>query len=219
MKMLVTRPEFDPTTKYLSAWAGEIIDFAKNKGMEVIDLHKEKVTRNEFEGRVKKVDPDVIFFNGHGSDQGDGIGGHDNKALVLAGKNQELLYGKITYALACKSADVLGKQVVSGDGSSAYIGYADDFLFVGSSNYINRPLEDPKAKPFKESSNQVMTGLLKGATAGETTERAKNKFRDNYQKLLSSANGDPDSLQAAQFLWWDMRHLSCQGNNESRLPL
>jgi len=53
MKMIVTRPQYDVTTKYLSVWAGEVINFAKKKRIEVIDLLKDKANRNDFAGRVK----------------------------------------------------------------------------------------------------------------------------------------------------------------------
>ena len=43
--MIITRPEYDPSTRYLSAWSKEIIEAAHKKGMEVIDLHKNKANK------------------------------------------------------------------------------------------------------------------------------------------------------------------------------
>ena len=110
MNIIVTRPEHDVTTRYLSAWAEEIIVFARKKGNVVIDLFREKANRTELEGRVKKIAPDVVFLNGHGSDTS--ITGHDNKVLIDANINHSVLAGMITYALSCDAGKVLGERVV-----------------------------------------------------------------------------------------------------------
>ena len=85
MKMIVTRPQYDVITKYLSVWAEEVINFAKEKGIEVFDLIKEKANKKDFCGRVKKLQPDMIFLNGHGDD--DCVTGHDDQEIVRAGDN------------------------------------------------------------------------------------------------------------------------------------
>ena len=213
MNFIVTRPEHDMTTKYLSAWAGEIISLAEIKKIRVIDLRRDKANQNDLIGRIKKLDPKLIFLNGHGSD--DRISGHDNKILIKVGYNHQILQKRITYALSCNSGKILGQKVTE-DNTSTYIGYSDEFIFVGDSNYITRPLEDPKAEPFKESSNQLMVSLLKGNSAKEASERSKDKFKDNIRKLTSSL-ADINSLQIAQCLWWDMRHQVCLGNAEAKL--
>jgi hypothetical protein len=215
MKMIITRPQHDVTTKYLSAWAEEIVYFAESKGAEVIDLRKEKANKNDFVGRVKKLRPDVVFLNGHGDD--DCVTGHDNKELVKAGDNHNILEGLITYALSCNSGKVLGPKVAKNK-NTTYIGYKDQFIFMADSNYATRPLEDPKAKPFMEASNQVMISLLKGNRAREASEKSKNRFRDSYIKL-SSSSSDSDSLQAAQCLWWNMRNQVCLGDLDAGLKI
>lgn len=215
MKMIVTRPQYDITTKYLSVWAGEVINFAKKKRVEVIDLLKNKANKKDFSGRVKKLQPDVIFFNGHGDD--DCITGHDDEILVEAGDNHDILFGAITYALSCNSGKILGPKVVENK-QATYIGYEDKFIFVADSNYSTRPQDDPMARPFKEASNQVIISLLKGHRAEEASEKSKNKFKENFMKL-SSSQADPDSLQAAQCLWWNMRNQVCLGNLDAKLNI
>jgi len=210
MKMIVTKPQHDVTTRYLSAWAEEVIELAEEKGVDVIELLREKANKKEFESRVNKLSPRLIFLNGHGSDEC--VTGHDNKILVKSGENHEVLVGKITYALSCNSAKILGTKVAQ-EKDTAYIGYADEFIFMAGSECIRKPALDPKAKPFMEASNQVMISVLKGHSARESAERSKNIFRDRYIKLLSS-NTDQDSLQAAQYLWWNMRNLVCLGDGD-----
>lgn len=215
MKMIVTRPQHDITTKYLAIWAKEIIDFAKTKKVEVIDLCKEKANKDDFVGRVKKTQPDVVFLNGHGDD--DCITGHDNQEIVKAGDNHNILEGLITYALSCNSAKELGPKVAENK-DTTYIGYKDEFIFVGDANCITRPLDDLRAKPFMESSNQVMFSLLKGNSAQEASEKSKNKFKEHYTKL-SSSDADQDSLQSAQCLWWNMRNQVCLGDTDAGLKM
>ena len=205
MRLIITRPQHDITTRYLSSWAGEIIDFAKKKGVEICDLAREKANRTEFEGRVNKIKPEVIFLNGHGSD--DCVTGHDNDVLVNTQENYQILSNSITYALSCNSGKELGPKVAE-SGTAAYIGYSDEFIFVCDSNYVTRPLRDPKAKPFMKASNQVMVSLIKGNNAQEASARSKHAFQRHYTSLLTS-DADPDALQAAQCLWWDMRNQVC----------
>ncbi|MEK9153628.1 MAG: hypothetical protein AAB723_03455 [Patescibacteria group bacterium] len=207
MKLLVTRPEHDPTTRYISCWAGVIINLAKCKGFRVLDLHRGKANRKEFEGRMKKLHPELIFLNGHGNDKS--IAGHDNETLVGLEDNHQVLSGKVTYALACSAGKLLGPAIVKEE--AIFIGYSDKFIFMHDFKYMSKPLQDPKAKPFMEASNQVMISLLKGHEPQEASRRSKEKFKEHY-KLLSS-EADSDSSQMAQFLWWNMRHQVCLGND------
>lgn len=213
MKLIVTRPQHDVTTRYLSNWAEEIIQLAERKGVDVIDLLRDKANRKELEGRIKKLLPELLFLNGHGDD--DTIAGHDNEVLIKAEDNHEMLKGIITYALSCNSGKVLGQKVTEGN-DSTFIGYSDEFIFVANNNYITRPLDDPQARPFMKSSNQVIVALIKGHSAREASERSKKLFQEHFIKL-SSSNADQDSLQAAQFLWWNMRNQVCLGNGEAKL--
>lgn len=73
-----------------------------------------------------------------------------------------------------------------------------------------------RAKPFMESSNQVALALLKGHTASEASQRSKDLFRKKYLTLLSSRT-NPDAVQDAQLLWWDMNHQVCLGDAHMRL--
>lgn len=199
--------------RYISAWAEEVIAFAKVKSIEVVDLVKDKAKREEFEGRIKKLSPRLIFLNGHGDH--DSIAGQDNDVLIKAGDNHDLLAGKITYALSCNSGETLGPKVAENKNTS-YVGYKDDFIFVADGRYIAKPLDDSRAKPFMESSNQVMMSILKGHSTEEAARRSKNLFREHYLKLSSSMAG-VDSLQAAQFLWWNMRNQVCLGDMDSKI--
>ena len=213
MKFLVTRPEHDVTTKYLSHWASVVIDIAQKKGFEVIDLYRQKAKRTELEGRIMKVSPVFIFLNGHGNDNC--VTGHNNEELVITDDNHTILNGTITYALSCNSSKGLGKRVAE-DSTATYIGYDDEFIFLIGKDFISKPIEDPQARPFMESSNQLVVSLLKGHSTSDARQRAKDKYIENYHRL-SSSSSDSNSLQAAQFLWWNMRNLKCLGCQNSKI--
>lgn len=207
--IIITRPEHDLTTKYISLWAEEIISLATSKGIDVIDLKRHKAINKEFVGRVKKLKPRVMFLNGHGGD--DCVAGHNDEILIKKNVNHTILKGKITYALSCKSGKILGQEVLKYK-QSAYIGYKDDFIIIMDKDYSFKPLEDPKAKLFMEASNQIMISLLKGNSVAEASKKSKDKFHSSYVKLLAS-NTDVGSLMIAQSLWWNERNHVCLGDN------
>lgn len=208
MKLIMTRPQHDLTTRYLSGWAVEIKKLAEEKGVEVIDLLKEKANAMEFTGRMEKLRPELVFLNGHGSEEC--VTGHDDEILIDKKKNSHLLDKKITYALSCHSAKELGSVVASRD-KTTYIGYSDKFIFVSDRNFLSRPADDPKARPFKDASNQIMISLLRGRTTSDASSRSKERFK-NLCLFFSSSAADPDSLQIAQCLWWNMRNQVCLGD-------
>ena len=151
MKLLVTRPEYDPTTRYISCWAELIINLAKSKGFMVLDLQRTKANRKELEGRIKKLHPELVFLNEHGNDES--ITGHDNEVLVGLEENHQVLGGRVTYALSCSAGKLLGPAIAKEE--ATFIGYSDKFVFMHDFKYMSKPLQDPKAKPFMEASNQV----------------------------------------------------------------
>ena len=124
--LLVTRPNYDLTTRFISAWAESVIDFAKKQANSLFDLVGEKARRNIFESMIRKHNPDIVFLNGHGGEKL--VTGQDEEIIIESGVNDNLLKDRITYALSCKSAKVLGVESVK-NGATAYIGYKDDFIF------------------------------------------------------------------------------------------
>lgn len=56
-RMLVTRPEYDLTTQYLSSYASIVIKFAEDRGILVTDLTYGNVTKDNFNSKVKSLNP------------------------------------------------------------------------------------------------------------------------------------------------------------------
>jgi hypothetical protein len=211
--LLITRPEHDYATRYLSAWSEKLFDLIKSKSYSIIDLHQERANRKEIESIISKRNPSLVVINGHGSD--DMVSGHDNNLLIKAGDNSFFLNNRITYAISCRSACVLGKEIAK-NAETTYIGYQDDFILVYIEKYRTRPIEDKFAGLFLDPSNLVVTTLIKGHSAREAVLRAKQEFLRNIQKFLTSKVKSDDS-SALRYLVWDMRNLILQGDEKKTL--
>src|SRR4030042_5432057 len=101
--MLITRPCHDVTTNYLYYWSIPLIEKARKVGKSVFDLSKRRANSKEFSSVVKKVEPSLIVFNGHGNETS--VMGSDNELLVSTKFNMDKLKGRIVYARSCRSAE------------------------------------------------------------------------------------------------------------------
>jgi len=214
MNFIITRPEHDYTTRYISYWSKKIIELAKNKNINVCDLNKNKANKKELIGRIKKLNPEFVMLNGHGDDNL--IKGHDNEVLIQTNNNEQVLESRITYSLSCNSAKKLGPKVVKKEKTTTFIGYQDEFIFVFNRECISNPLNDKSAEPFMEASNQIAVSLFKNHSTGESCERSKKIFENNYYKLLSSDSTE-NNLLSAQCLWWNMNNQVCLGNKDKKI--
>lgn len=208
--LLITRPEHDPTTRYLSRWSKEIIDLANKKGVRVIDLYREKVTRKRTTGILKKSNPDLVILNGHGDDNK--IAGHNNE-VILDTDNQGVLKSKIVFSRSCKSARVFGPRSISG-GALVFIGYDESFIFRYNERCISRPQDDKTAELFLKPSNYVAICLLKGHSAGTANRKSKFLFRKIIEKLLVEGSSQED-YENIRYLFWNMKHQVCLGNENA----
>jgi hypothetical protein len=211
MSLLITRPEHDFTTRYLSKWSEEIISEAEKKHIEVIDLDGEKAERTRFIETLEKKAPDFVFLNGHGS--ADVVGGQDNAPLLTG--SDEIVKDKIIYARACQSAKRLGPQTVE-NGAKAYVGYEEDFIFMYEPAQVSRPLNDETAKLFLEPSNQIPLSILKGHSVEEAQERSKAKYQQNIEVLFSRKMTDEEQ-QILFYLSWNLRYQVCLGDKDAAL--
>ena len=206
-KLLVTRPESDTTTFYLSQWCKKPLEHARKIGVEIIDLEREKA-----DGRIRNLieskKPKLIIFNGHGNETT--ITGHKEEVLIKVGVNEAALKSTITYAISCRSAKELGPAAVKA-GALAYIGYDDDFVFVFDKNKTATPLKDDYARMFLEPSNEIILALVKGNSVDESYKRSQQNFKENIKRLLTSES-PPGSENHLRYLFWDMRHQIIPGD-------
>lgn len=210
--LLLTRPNSDRATRQISFWAQEVIDLAKEKGDDVLDLDGRKANRKDFEGRTQKRNPSFVFLIGHGNESI--VAGQNDEPVVVAQENASILSKKIVYALACKAARVLGHVAVK-LGAKAFIGYEDDFVFLSRDEQRARPLEDKILGLFLRPSNQVAISLLKGHTAGEASNNSRNYFRKEIVQLLDS-EATFEETAAIPWLVWDLQKQVCLGDGSAR---
>jgi len=210
-RLLITRPEHDPAMRFLSSWSLEIIDEAKRKSIEVIDLKRNKAERKKVLGILEKIPIKLAVFNGHGNE--DSVTGHDDKIILKKG-DKKAVESKIIFARSCQSAKFLGPSAVQ-DGAIAYLGYKGDFWFIYTQSKLSRPLEDKTAELFLKPSNYVAISLLKGHTTSEANRRSKNLFRKNIESLL--VKGDLENRDTLTMLYWDMINQVCVGDSSAVL--
>lgn len=102
--LLITRPQYEHTTYYLYHWNKPIISTAEKMEIKLVDLDGTRATKKELTNVIKKINPNLILFNGHGDESS--ITGNNGEILIKAGENETLLKGKIVYALSCSSAKI-----------------------------------------------------------------------------------------------------------------
>jgi len=203
MFLLITRPLYDKETYYLYHWTKLLVREARNKQWRVFDLEKKKATRKNTESYLKKQNPELVVFNGHGN--AFCVTGQNDEPLIKVGENTNLLKNKTVYARACNAGKLLGIEIVK-MGAKNFIGYKELFHFWTKEENVHDPLNDDYAQPFFECSNQVVTSLIKRKTAMEANNDSIQAYRKIISGLLTSKSFNsflvPDLL-------WNMNNQVC----------
>src|SRR3989344_9299915 len=198
--ILVTRPNYDDATNYLYYYTKQVIDFALNRNIKVLDLIRPRLTKENFSNLILKNDPSLVFFNAQGDETkiyGDKINNKE-EILIEENKNQSILSKRIIYARACWAAASLGKRCIKDGG--CFIGYKYPFSFWTDDRWSSKPLNDNTAKLFFEPSNLIVTSLLKG----NTTQEAFDKSLDISKKIilgLLKRKEEPGTMASITLLW------------------
>ncbi len=199
MQLLLTAPKYDRGTYYLHAWSQPLIEDARKRGINVIYLEKNEVVQKRFQSYLKKQPTDIVVLNGHGNEIA--VAGKDNNEIILStGNGDDLLKGKIIYIRACSSGAILGPELIK-RGAKGFIGYIQPFIIPLDKESTGKPLQDQRASPILECSNQIVTSLLKGHTAKEAQEESMKKYEEKFDELSSSKMASTFILP---FLLWNM---------------
>jgi hypothetical protein len=182
MKLYITRPDHDPVTACFFACSNEIITTANSKGCKVEKSEKEHANRKEVQSRLKANCPNLVVFNGHGSETE--ICGHDDE-VIIDEHNADLLKDTITFARTCESLAKLGPITVT-KGAKAFIGYKKYFRYITMNETETRPLSDPAAGPVLKASNIVPIKLLEGHTVEEAVNAAHHQTMKEALRLVQS---------------------------------
>lgn len=202
MLLLITRPRYEVTTHYLYHFTFCIIDEARRKNIKTFDLERNKANRSLTESFLKRHNPDIIIFNGHGNDSC--IAGQDGEVLIDK-RNVDILSGAVVYARACSVGKVLGREIIK-YGGIGFIGYTEPFRFYVKKESFHKPLSDDYAQPFFESSNQVTFSLLKGRSTSDAHADSLKVYSRIISRLLVSEA--PNSFVIPD-LYWNMKHQVC----------
>lgn len=203
MQILLTNPEVDLLTYYLSVWTNDMLRKLKAKANKYYHLKRDKVTRRKFEGILSRRPIGLVLLCGHGSS--DSVDGSDG--AILDTENDCLLEDKVVHALSCQSADRLGPDSV-GKGAKAYIGYKKDFIaFLDNSRRTTKPLEDKIASLFLTPAFSAPKALLKGASPEDAIIAAKKAYNRSIREAINS-DIQSDADQFVNWLLWDRDNLT-----------
>lgn len=210
---LLTRTDCDDVNSYLFSYSEHILKFADKNNIAYRDLKNDENNKNILTSSIKKLNPPLIVFNGHGDKST--IWGHKDNILIKEGENEDLLKGKIIYARSCDAAISLGKTAVK-KGTKAFIGYGGKFALCTIPNKECRQGEDEVAKLFLEPSNLIVTSLLKGNTAIESHEKSLNLMRKEISKLQAQPEIE-GATHIIPFLMWNFTIQDVLGEHNARL--
>lgn len=201
--ILITAPNYDMMTRYLSAWAGSYAEDMLAHNHQVHVLKEDKVNKTNFHGYINKNHPNVIIINGHGAE--DRIAGHEHD-IIIESQDAGVFAGSEIYALSCKSASVLGKVAVS-LGATGYIGYSQDFILVSQPSKSTHPIDDETAALFLEPSKVIAISLAKGHGTDIAYSRGVAAYNESIRKALNS-DVQSDDDKYIPYLMWNKQFLT-----------
>lgn len=208
--LLITRPNYDPVTRYFYYWSEDVVKLAQAKNVQVYDLLQNKANRQNVESYLKKQSPSLVFINGHGNT--DCIAGDAHKIIIDLKSSVET---SVMYARSCEAAVNLGINLVAGK-TKTFIGYKRKFVLGYMPDKSRKPTEDTLAAHFLEPSNLVMTTLLKGHSAQVAVKRSKKAMYQNFRKMLSS-QATYEERYAARWLWANLNSQVLIGNPKATM--
>jgi hypothetical protein len=182
---LITLPDHDDATDYCSKWSKDILKTAEDSNHKIKKLEGPDANRKEFVARITLHKPHFIMLNGHGNKNE--VKGYANEIILSSHKslhNEALTKGQIAYIRACGCGAELGPACIAA-GCRAFIGYKNDFAMIRSKSKVSKPLEDERAKPFFEVSNQIPINILKGNTIAEAIKKADMRLEKEIDRLMS----------------------------------
>ena len=182
--LLITCPEYDDGTAYLTYFSRLIIEEALNKSIKTKKIKDENLNAKDFSEIMEKLDYRLVVFNGHGLP--DSIYGYKGNIIVKLGQNDNSLKERIIYARACNAGLLLGPECMKKTENGSFIGYNLPFVFFMDEKWTAKPHNDKIAGLFLEPSNLVPISIIKGYTSLEAHKNAKRQMLKNMESLLKN---------------------------------
>jgi len=180
--LLITCPEHDDATAYLTYFSKFIIKEANTKSLKFKTINDNNLNMEDFSNIIQKLDYKLIVLNGHG--ESDTIYGYKKNAIIRLGKNDKLLKNRIIYARSCNAGVKLGVECIKKSKEGCFIGYNLPFIFFMDEKWSTKPHNDKIACLFLEPSNLVPISIIKGHTTLESHNNARRQMLKNMSKLL-----------------------------------
>ena len=210
--LLVTRPKFDDATEYLSYYASLILKEASKNNISCKDFSGKEVNEKNVTKFVEKINPKLIFVNGHGDPNS--FEENEGEIIFSVEKNVHLLKDKLLYARACNAGLIFGKEMVRNN-EGCFIGYNTPFTFWIDGKYSAIPAKDNLASLFLLPSNEIVNSLIKGNNAKESNEKSKKMMVENMKKILQMEEKDePGATGWLGALWNNYVGQVVYGNEE-----
>ena len=208
-QFLITRPTHDKETAYLYSFSKAIVNIAKeDRNIRLTELSGSKAIRKNLEKQLSTKDSTLAFLNGHGD--ANTVFGHKDQP-ILDKSNIQLTKGKIVYALACDSLINLGKMAIK-KGAKAYIGYTNEFMWLGEPSKSAVPDKDKNAVPFRKVCHILINSLLKGISVGEVVNKTKLEYKKLIKNYGNSEDDFGDAPTIGLALSWNLFALNFEGD-------
>ena len=211
--ILITRPNHDLINSYFFEWSEQVIDQANRHHIQVLDLAKDKATRDKFTSYIKKNNPELVFMNGHGNENC--IAGDKDEVIIEGGVNEKLLSDKVVYIRSCNVAAELGEACVK-NGTIAFIGYTKKYNLGYTPSSAFHPLKDTVARLFLEPSNLVPISLIKGNSVKESYRKSQSAMLKNFYFMLST-KATKEQRDAAPSLWRNRKYQVILGDDNAKI--
>ena len=187
-QIICIAPEFDEVTEITYEESRDIVKYAVEHDVDVVELVKDQATRSKVEEIIRTHLGAVIYHADHGNERS-WIGSGGRPCVDTA--NVEILRGRVCYCNNCSSAKKLG--VEAWKRGAIYWGYTDVFVFT-----TDAPDE------FKEFINCGLKKRIDGLSWAKCLEFAKELANKLIDLLVKSGKA-----LAASCLRWDRDHLVC----------
>lgn len=213
--LIITCPEHDDATAYLTFFSKEIIDEAIKKPLKNKKVNQKKnLNIGSFSSILSKLDYRLVVLNGHGSY--DSIFGYKNDIIIKLGKNDHLLKERLVYARSCDAGAKLGPACMKNTKNGCFIGYELPFIFFMDPKWTTKPHNDKVARLFLEPSNLVPISIIKGHSAIESHDSSKKQILKIMEKLIKNepSQETPFYIEA---LWNNYSGQVIYGNTEASL--
>jgi len=144
--LIITCPEHDDATSYLTYFSQKIIAQAEKKALKVKKIKDEDLNFTNFSKILTKLNYNLLVLNGHGS--ADSIYGYKKNVIVQAGKNSDAIKERLVYARSCNAGVRLGPESMEKTKNGCFIGYNLPFIFYMDSKWTTKPHNDRVAELF-----------------------------------------------------------------------